>query len=162
MADTWEHVHIEHQAERVARIVLARPEAANAQNYQMLSELNEAFDVASRHTEVGVIILAADGKHFSAGHDLRAEPDLSDIDPIGTWCCLDAEGAEGCMAKEAEMYLGLCWRWRSLPKPTIAQVQGKAIAGGLMLMWPMDLVVCSEEATFSDPAVPLDDLESTT
>jgi enoyl-CoA hydratase len=153
MADTWEHVRIEHPAERVARIMLARPEAANAQNYQMLSELNEAFDVACRDGDVRVIVLAADGKHFSAGHDLGAEPDMSDIDPIGTWCCFDAEGAEGYMAKEAEMYLGLCWRWRNLPKPTIAQVQGKVIAGGLMLMWPMDLVVCSEEATFSDPVV---------
>ena len=57
------------------------------------------------------------------------------------------------MATEAEMYVGLCWRWRNIPKPTIAQVQGKVIAGGLMLVWPMDLVVCSEEATFSDPVV---------
>ena len=80
MTDTWEHVRIEYPADRVARLVLARPEAANAQNYQMLSELNEAFDVASRDDDVRVIILAADGKHFSAGHDLRAEPDMSDID----------------------------------------------------------------------------------
>jgi enoyl-CoA hydratase len=57
------------------------------------------------------------------------------------------------MATEAEMYVGLCWRWRNLPKPTIAQVQGKVIAGGLMLVWPMDLVVCSEDATFADPVV---------
>jgi enoyl-CoA hydratase len=57
------------------------------------------------------------------------------------------------MATEAEMYVGLCWRWRNIPKPTIAQVQGKVIAGGLMLVWPMDLVVCSEEATFADPVV---------
>jgi len=150
---TWQHVRIERPAERVARITLARPDMANAQNYRMLSELNEAFDDAARDDEVRVIVLAADGKHFSAGHDLRAEPDMSDIEPVGTWCCFDAEGAEGYMAKEAEMYVGLCWRWRNIPKPTIAQVQGKVIAGGLMLMWPMDLVVCSDDATFSDPVV---------
>ena len=57
------------------------------------------------------------------------------------------------MATEAEMYVGLCWRWRNIPKPTIAQVQGKVIAGGLMLVWPMDLVVCSDDATFADPVV---------
>ena len=154
MADnSWEHIRIERPSDRVARITLARPEAANAQNYQMLSELNEAFDEAARDGEVRVIILAADGKHFSAGHDLRADTDMSDIDPVGTWCCFDAEGAEGYMAKEAEMYVGLCWRWRNIPKPTIAQVHGKVIAGGLMLMWPMDLVVCSDDATFSDPVV---------
>ena len=48
----------------VARITLARPEAANAQDYQMLSELNRAFDRAAQDDEVRVIVLAADGKHF--------------------------------------------------------------------------------------------------
>lgn len=154
MSETqWEHIRYEQPADRVARIVLARPQAANAQDYQMLSELNQAFDRAARDTDVRVIILAADGNHFSSGHDLRAGTDMSDIDPIGTWCCFDAEGAEGYMATEAEMYVGLCWRWRNIPKPTIAQVQGKVIAGGLMLVWPMDLVVCSDDATFSDPVV---------
>lgn len=149
----WEHIRYEQPAERVARIVLARPQTANAQDYQMLSELNQAFDRAARDDEVRVIVLAADGKHFSSGHDLRAGTDMSHVDPVGTWCCFDAPGAEGYMATEAEMYVGLCWRWRNIPKPTIAQVQGKVIAGGLMLVWPMDLVICSEDATFSDPVV---------
>lgn len=150
---SWQHIRIEHPAERVARIVLARPQAANAQDYQMLTELNQAFDVAARDESVRVIVLAADGNHFSSGHDLRAGTDMTDVDPVGTWCCFGADGAEGYMATEAEMYVGLCWRWRNIPKPTIAQVQGKVIAGGLMLVWPMDLVVCSEDATFADPVV---------
>ena len=151
--ETWEHIRYEQPSEGVARIVLARAQAANAQDYQLLSELNQAFDRAARDDTVRVIILAADGNHFSSGHDLRAGTDMSEIEPIGTWCCFDSEGAAGYMATEAEMYVGLCWRWRNIPKPTIAQVQGKVIAGGLMLVWPMDLVVCSEEATFSDPVV---------
>ena len=149
----WQHIRYEQPADRVARIVLARAEMANAQDYAMLSELNEAFDRAARDDEVRVIVLAADGNHFSSGHDLRAGTDMSGIDPIGTWCCFGSEGAEGYMATEAEMYVGLCWRWRNIPKPTIAQVQGKVIAGGLMLVWPMDLVVCSDDATFADPVV---------
>ena len=153
MSDNREHIRYERPADLVARIVIARPQAANAQDYRLLSELNAAFDRAARDAEVRVIVLAADGNHFSSGHDLRAGTDMSDIDPIGTWCCFDAEGAEGYMAIEAEMYVGLCWRWRNIPKPTIAQVQGKVIAGGLMLVWPMDLVVCSDDATFSDPVV---------
>jgi enoyl-CoA hydratase len=153
MSDDWEHIRYEQPADRVARIVLARPQTANAQDYQMLSELNQAFDRAARDEGVRVIILAADGNHFSSGHDLRAGTDMADVDPIGTWCCFDSDGAEGYMATEAEMYVGLCWRWRNIPKPTIAQVQGKVIAGGLMLVWPMDLVVCSDDATFSDPVV---------
>ena len=100
------------------------------------------------------IVLAADGKHFSSGHDLAdLDPDMDDLHTIGTQCHFDADGAEGYMAREAEMYVGMCWRWRNIPKPTIASVQGKVIAGGLMLVWPMDLVICSEEATFSDPVV---------
>ncbi len=139
--------------------MLARPETANAQDYGMLAELNQAFDRAAGDSEVRVIILGADGKHFSSGHDLRAAgpgPDgqsMDDVRTIGTQCHFDAPGTEGYMAKEAEMYVGLCWRWRNIPKPTIAQVQGKVIAGGLMLVWPMDLVVAAEDATFSDPVV---------
>lgn len=150
----WQHVRYDVPAERVARITLARAEMANAQNYQMISEVNEAFDVAARDDEIRCIVLAADGRHFSSGHDLAdLDPDMDELHTIGTQCHFDADGAEGYMAREAEMYVGMCWRWRNIAKPTIASVQGKVIAGGLMLVWPMDLVVCSEEATFSDPVV---------
>jgi enoyl-CoA hydratase len=152
----WQHVRYDRPAERVARITLARAEMANAQNYLMISEVNEAFDVAARDDDVRCIVLAADGDHFSSGHDLSdLDADMSDLCTIGTQCHFDADGAEGYMAREAEMYVGMCWRWRNIPKPTIASVQGKVIAGGLMLVWPMDLVICSEEATFSDPVVAL-------
>jgi len=153
MTKTWETVRYDNPTQGVGRITLARAEVANAQNYVMLSELNEAFDVAAQDTDVRVIVLAADGKHFSSGHDLADNTDINDLNTIGTQCHFDADGAEGYMAREAELYVGLCWRWRNIPKPTIAQVQGKVIAGGLMLVWPMDLIVCSEEATFSDPVV---------
>ena len=140
---SFQRVRYEQPAERVARIVLARSEAANAQDYLMLSELNRAFDRAAQDADIRVIILAADGKHFSAGHDLRdLNPEMCHFPTVGTWAHFDQPGAEGYMAREAEMYVGLCWRWRNIPKPTIAQVQGKVIAGGLMLVWPMDLIVC--------------------
>ncbi len=155
MSESWTRIRYDVPAERVARITLARAEAANAQDYLLLSELNEAFDVAARDPEIRVIVLAADGKNFSSGHDLRDRTDINELPTIGTQCHFDAPGAEGYMAKEAEMYVGLCWRWRNIAKPTIASVQGKVIAGGLMLVWPMDLIVCSEDATFSDPVVAL-------
>ncbi len=153
MADTWTRVRYDQPLPAVARITLARAEAANAQDYQMLSELNEAFDAAAQDATVRVIILAADGNHFSSGHDLRSRSSMDELPTIGTQCHFDAEGAEGYMAREAEMYVGLCWRWRNIPKPTIASVQGKVIAGGLMLVWPMDLIVCADDASFSDPVV---------
>ena len=137
----------------VARIMLDRPEVANAQDKQMLYELNAAFDLAVADDEVKVIILGANGKHFSSGHDLRDRSEFADFNTVGPVGGFTKPGAEGMMAREEEIYLGFCNRWRTLPKPTIAQVQGKVIAGGLMLMWPCDLVVASEDAQFSDPVV---------
>lgn len=57
------------------------------------------------------------------------------------------------MAREKEIYLGLSERWRNIPKPTIAAVQGKCIAGGLMLAWPCDIIVASDDAQFLDNTV---------
>ena len=62
-------------------------------------------------------------------------------------------GIEGWWQTEREVFVGLCERWRNIPKPTIAQVQGRVIAGGLMLVWPCDLVVAADDALFSDPVV---------
>jgi enoyl-CoA hydratase len=100
-----------------------------------------------------VIVLAADGPDFSSGHDLQSTFVLPGA-PVATMeGGFDAEGIEGYYAFECEAFLGLCRRWRELPKPTIAQVQGRVIAAGLMLVWPMDLVVAAEDATFADPVV---------
>lgn len=150
---TFESIRYEQPAEGVARIVLTRPETRNAQDKRMLYELNEAFDTAAQDDTVKVVILAADGPHFSSGHDLRDRARMSAFTPVSCWGGFDLPGAEGWMATEEEIYLGLCWRWRNFPKPTIAQVQGKAIAGGLMLVWVCDLIVASQDAAFSDPVV---------
>ena len=137
----------------VARIVLARPEARNAQDKHMLYELNDAFDRAAHDNDVRVVILAADGPHFSSGHDLRDASKMREFEPVGCWGGYNLPGAEGFMAIEEEIYLGFCWRWRNFPKPTIAAVQGKVIAGGLMLVWVCDLIVAADDAEFSDPVV---------
>jgi enoyl-CoA hydratase len=137
----------------VFRITLNRPDSRNAQDAAMLYELNAAFDFAARDADIKVIILAANGPHFSAGHDLRVKDfvaDMAPFDPVGTWCGFGCKGAEGRMAVEKEMFLGLSERWRNVPKVTIAQVQGKVIAGGLMLVWPCDLIVAAEDAQFAD------------
>jgi enoyl-CoA hydratase len=138
----------------IARIWLNRPEARNAQDTRMLYELNDAFDEAVGDDEVRVIILAAKGPHFSAGHDLR-EGDagartLAERQRVGTWAGGDSDGSEAYYMREKEIYEGFCRRWRDLAKPTIASVHGKAIAGGLMLVWPMDFVIASDDATFQD------------
>ena len=141
----------------VARIVLDRPQARNAQDTRLLYALNDAFDRAARDDEVKVIILAANGPHFSSGHDLRETGSIGEqmagFETVGTWCGFSCAGAEGRMAREKEIYLGLSERWRNIPKPTIAQVQGKCIAGGLMLVWPCDLIVAADDAAFCDNTV---------
>jgi enoyl-CoA hydratase len=149
----FQQIRYEEPATGVARIVLARPEARNAQDKRMLYEIDRAFGLAMHDKEIKVAILAADGPHFSSGHDLRDRAPMSDFQSVTGKGGFDEPGAHGHMSTEEEIYLGLCWRWRNLPKPTIAQVQGKVIAGGLMLVWPMDLVVASEDAQFSDPVV---------
>lgn len=151
-SQTFQRIRYEEPRDEVARVVLARPELANAQDYLMLSELNAALDRAAQDPSVKVIVVAADGEHFSSGHDLKdLDPDMSEFPTVGTAAHFDAPGAEGYMDREREVYLGYCKRWRQIPKPTIAQVQGKVIAGGLMLVWPMDLIVCSDDASFCDP-----------
>ena len=145
----------EQPSERIVRIVLNRPEKSNAQNLQMLYDLNSALDKAAADNDVRVIIVAAAGKHFSSGHGpMGGEDDYSLQDvAVSTSRGFGQPGIEGHWAFEEEVFFGLCWRWRNIPKPTIAEVQGKVIAGGLMLVWPFDLVVASEDATFQDPVV---------
>ena len=140
----------------IARIRLNRPDRANAQDTELLYELNAAFDRAAHDDEVRVIILAAEGKHFSAGHDLSETDSAGAMrrhQTVGTMCGFGCAGAEAQMAREEEIYTGFCERWRNIPKPTIAAVQGKCIAGGLMLAWPCDLIVASDDASFADPVV---------
>ena len=153
-AVTFETVKYTVPEPRVARILLNRPDRANAQNMQLLYELNSALDRACADDEIRCIIIAAEGKHFSSGHDLSGANDVS-LSEVGIsqWGGLRQPGMEGHWAREEEAYFGLCWRWRNIPKPTIAEVQGKVIAGGLMLVWPFDIVVASDDATFQDPVV---------
>jgi len=130
--------------DNVAVITLNRPERANAQTMELLDDLNAAFERAGDDDDVRVIVLRGNGKHFSSGHDLSGggstpRPDKITLGHI--------------YALEARKYVGYSLSWRNIPKPTIASVQGKAIAGALLLVWPCDLIVAAENAEFSDPVV---------
>ena len=129
-------------ADKVATITLDRPEAANAQNMQFLDELDAAWTKAAADEDVAVILLRAEGRHFSAGHDLNDR-----------WPSPDEITLEWIYNAESRRYLEYSLRWRNVPKPSIAAVQGRCIAGGLLLCWPCDLIVASEDALFSDPVV---------
>jgi enoyl-CoA hydratase/carnithine racemase len=130
-------------SERIATITLNRPEAANAQTPELLDELDAAWCRAGEDPEVRVIVLLGNGKHFSAGHDIKAVGNSGST----KWTLGDI------YAIEARRFLEYSLRWRNVPKPSIAGVQGVCIAGGLLLCWPCDLIVAADNASFSDPVV---------
>jgi enoyl-CoA hydratase len=141
----------------VAVVTMDRPQYRNAQNAKMTYALDEAFTRAVADDAIKVIVLAGSGDHFSAGHDIGTpERDIHKPFPrvaTTSWEHADKAGAENIFVREAELYVGMCRRWRELPKPMIAMVQGACIAGGLMLAWICDLIVASEDAFFSDPVM---------
>ena len=143
-------------SEGVASVTMHRPEYHNAQNSKMTYALDAAFRRATDDDEVKVIVLRGAGKHFSAGHDIGTPGrDINQtFERASLWYDhVNKPGGEFLYAREQEVYLGMCRRWRDLPKPTIAMVQGACIAGGLMLAWVCDLIVASEDAYFADPVV---------
>jgi enoyl-CoA hydratase len=141
----------------VAIVTLDRPRYGNAQNGQMLYALDRVLAEAAADLEVKAIVLRGEGKHFSSGHDIGtpgcdfgvSQPERRTLwyDHVGT------PGAETNYVREQESYLEMCRRWRALPKPMVAAVQGACIAGGLMLAWIADMIVASEDAFFQDPVL---------
>jgi enoyl-CoA hydratase len=132
----------------VRTITTNRPEVLNAQSRILLEELDDAFLRAVDDSSVKVIILAGAGKHFSAGHDLGSPEEMADqkktpLEP----------GFKGEYRRLWERFFENTMRWRDLPKPTIAQVQGYCIMGGMMIASACDIIIASEDAQFADRAV---------
>jgi enoyl-CoA hydratase len=140
----------------IARIMLNRPEARNAQNRGMLVELNDAFLHAEADDNVRVVILGGTGPTFSSGHDLGSKVLQAEYTPGpdqhpsyrvngGT-----REAAEKLMLQEWHHFFDNTRRWRNLRKITVAQVHGEVYAAALMLMWACDLIVAAEGTRFAD------------
>ena len=125
----------------IAVISLNRDSKRNAQNNRMTYELNACYDAAARDARVKVIVLRAEGKHFSAGHDLRDQSDHRDFPQVFPQSGFTGEGQEGMMAHEEEVYFNMCWRWRNIPKPVIAAaaiddvITIHAVNGILSIAW---------------------------
>jgi enoyl-CoA hydratase len=133
----------------VATITLNRPQVANAQDTQLIDELDAAFDLADADDDVRVVVLAAAGKHFSSGHDLKAL--VGDVEP-DEWRQM-RETPEGKYRHEKVMYYDRCIKIYDFRKPTIAAVQGSCIAAGLMLACMCDLIVAADDAVFQNPVL---------
>jgi enoyl-CoA hydratase len=132
----------------VATITLNRPDAANAQSMELIDALDAAFDAADADADVRVVVLAANGKHFSSGHDLKelVGPDSAQLRELRST-------PEGKFHHEQTMYVERCRHIHDFRKPTIAAVQGKCVAGGLMLACMCDIIVAADDALFSNPVL---------
>ena len=118
----------------ITRITLNRPQKYNPLSRDMLAQLQSTFDEIASDESVRVIILAAKGKAFSAGHDLHEMLNHS-----------DSEFAETLLAECSRMMVTI----NQLPQPVIAQVQGIATAGGCQLVANCDLAIASTESKFA-------------
>jgi len=145
-----------HDEGTIARIMLNRPEARNAQNRGLLVELHEAFLQAEADDQVRVVILCGAGPLFSAGHDMGSKVSLEEMMPGpdqhptrqingGT-----RKAAESLMLQEWHYFFENTRRWRNLRKITIGQAHGDIYAAGMMILWACDLIVAAEGTTFAD------------
>jgi methylglutaconyl-CoA hydratase len=114
----------------VATITFARPQKSNAYDKAMLRAFDDGIRQAGEESAVRVLVLRGDGKHFCAGADLRAEESAAETGPGVADVCL---------------------RLSSLPKPTIAIVQGACVGGGMAFITCCDIVIAAQDAFFSMP-----------
>ncbi len=128
----------------VGRVMLARPDKANAFDLALWEELPQALAWLSRQEELRVVILGGEGRHFCAGID------LSVIEHLGR---LASDSA--CAARGRESLLAFIERVQAafnavenLRVPVIAEIQGACIGAGLDLVAACDLRLCTREAKF--------------
>jgi enoyl-CoA hydratase len=131
------------QQGRVARLMLARPKYRNAQSRLLVEELDAAFARAAEDDGVGAIVLLGEGDHFSAGHDLGTPEEMADRDARPY-----EDGLRGRYRRTWDLNVDVCLRWRNLPKPTVAAVQGYCIFAGWIIASACDVVFAADDARF--------------
>jgi methylglutaconyl-CoA hydratase len=134
MTDKTVTTNIDHRG--VATICMNRPDKHNAFDDAVIAELRKAFDAIAANDEVRVVVLAAEGKSFSAGGDLGWMKRMADYD-------YDDNLAD------ARLLAGMLRALYDLPQPTIARVQGAAYGGAVGLVSCCDMAVASDRASFS-------------
>jgi enoyl-CoA hydratase len=139
--------HVIYEPGKVARIIFNRPEQLNAQGYQLLTEVDTAFERAVADSACGAIVLSGSGRAFSAGHDLGTR---EEIDYCRRHGLAEPQGADlrKKVADMYEFYVKKTLAWRNCAKPTIAMVHGYCIYGGWMLAAAMDVIFAAEDALF--------------
>jgi methylglutaconyl-CoA hydratase len=120
----------------VAWVTMARPAVFNAFDETMIGELDSAFAALEADADVRVIVLAAEGRHFSAGADLQ-------------WMQRASEATLEWNVADARRFAGMLARIEGCSKPTVARVQGAALGGGVGLVAACDIAIASDNATFT-------------
>lgn len=120
----------------VAQITMARPAVFNAFDEAMIGELDAAFAQLTDDATVRVIVLAGDGKHFSAGADLA-------------WMQRASSASLAWNLDDARRFAAMLARIDTCPKPTIARVQGAALGGGVGLACACDIAIAADNASFA-------------
>jgi len=124
------------RAPGVAQVTMSRPAVFNAFDETMIGELDAAFARLIEDDSVRVIVLAGDGKHFSAGADLQ-------------WMQRASTATREWNLEDARRFASMLARIESCPKPTVARVQGAALGGGVGLACACDIAIAADNAGFS-------------
>jgi methylglutaconyl-CoA hydratase len=124
------------RAPGVAQITMSRPAVFNAFDEAMIGEMDAAFAQVIADDSVRVIVLAGEGRHFSAGADLQ-------------WMQRASTASREWNLQDARRFAGMLWRIASSPKPVVARIQGAALGGGVGLACTCDVAVAADNASFS-------------
>jgi len=120
----------------VAQVTMARPAVFNAFDEAMIGELDAAFAQLAGDDQVRVIVLAGEGRHFSAGADLQ-------------WMQRASQASPEWNLQDARRFAAMLARIDTCPKPTVARIQGAALGGGVGLVCACDIAVASVDASFA-------------
>jgi len=129
-------VQVSRPAPGVGLVTMDRPDVFNAFDEAMIQELDAAFALLSSDESVRVIVLAGNGKHFSAGADLQ-------------WMQRAAAADHEWNVTDARRFAAMLSRIEECPKPTVARIQGAALGGGVGLACACDIAIASMQAVFS-------------
>ena len=133
---TFGTLNLSRRASGVAQITMARPAVFNAFDELMIGELDAAFAQLVEDAGVRVIVLAGEGKHFSAGADLQ-------------WMQRASTASQDWNLQDARRFAGMLARIASAPKPVVARVQGAALGGGVGLACACDIAIAADNASFA-------------
>ena len=131
----YDTLTLSHRAPGVAQITMSRPAVFNAFDELMIGEMDAAFAALIDDPSVRVIVLAGDGKHFSAGADLQ-------------WMQRAAQASVEWNLQDARRFAGMLHRIASSPKPVLARIQGAALGGGVGLACACDMAIAADNASF--------------